>query len=631
MGRVRASFGFIVGALALGAGLALRGALTLGLPTLFEQAALHWAALALALAAVLSAWVARPPRDAILEWGLLPVAALVALAMPGLAVVDPERAQAYLPGGLEAAGGFALIVSALRFLRAQAERAVAPLRLGEKKKVRLIREGQKKRPEVPAASLVPGDRVELKAGGDVPADGRVVEGEGFVDEAVLLGPGLPTAKKAQDPVFAGTRSSAPELVVEVARPLDASLLAQRERAFAPVAAELARADRGAWIWAGALAVGALLAGAAPGVGAEAWPPWGELVTTWAALALAVVVAAPALAAARARLAAAALARRSGLILSRGRDLEALMRAQRWQVDPHLLAAPGKVEVVAYADTPADTLLAVADALLSETFGPEQGSVRGALAARKLERLAVAATKREEGLWRGTVNGRRWFLGFEAAVEAQAELTADMRSPLEFLRDQGHAVYLLGRDDGGILGALGVSVGAAADAAKLAQVLGATLVPGLPDSTRGAVAKAAGLTSDGPPLGRWDATLLTQHAELPSSGARIRVLEPTLALELPAQASARALRSGLPALAEALPALPRLRREALRRAAVVALLPPVAAAGLAWLGWLGPGLGALLGLASVLWAGRAYGPVVGDKAGPAGEEPEEEEETDAASP
>ncbi|MCB9645319.1 MAG: hypothetical protein H6730_01775 [Deltaproteobacteria bacterium] len=605
MGRARASFGFIIGGLALASGLALRGALTLKLPTLFEQAALHWAALALALAAVLSAWLARPSRDALLEWGLLPVAALLALAMPGLAVVDPTRAQAYLPGGLEAAGGFALIVSALRFFRAQAERAVAPLRLGEKRKTRLIREGQKKRPEVPGAALEAGDLMELKAGAEVLADGEVVEGSGFVDEAALLGPGLPTAKKPGDPVFAGSISSAPELVVKVARPLARSLLAQREGAFQPVVAELGAADRGAWIWGGLLIALALLAAATPFVGREVAPAWGDILATWAGVALAVVAAAPALAAGRAKLAAAAEARRGGLMLSRAKDLEDLMRARRWQIDPHLLAAPGKVEVVVYGDTPADTLLAVADALLSESFGPEQTSLREALKAKNLERLAVAATRKDDALWRGTVNGRRWYLGFEAAVEAQAELTADMKSPLEFLRDQGHTVYLLGRDDGGVLGALGISVGAEPEAVKAAKALSATLMPGLPDGTRQAVAKAAGVTCDGPPLGRHDATLLTPHAELPSSGARIRVVEPALDLDLPARSAPRVLRPGLPRLAERLPRLPELRQEALRRTWVVALLPPVLTAGLAWLNVLGPGLGALVGLGAVLFAGRAY--------------------------
>lgn len=58
--------------------------------------------------------------------------------------------------------------------------------------------------EVPLSDLRRGDLVRLKPGGRVAVDGEVVEGETYIDEAMLTGEPLPVAKRAGDPVSAGT-------------------------------------------------------------------------------------------------------------------------------------------------------------------------------------------------------------------------------------------------------------------------------------------------------------------------------------------------------------------------------------------------------------------------------------------
>lgn len=604
MGRARASFGFLIGAFTLLAGVLFRVSGLFGLTLPLGESVLPWAVLALSVCAVLSAWLARPEHDTWLEWGLLPLAGL---AGPGLCVLGLLQLGVMvdvLPASLEASGGFALIVSALRFRRAQARREVRGVNLGEKRKVRLIRDGAKKRPEVPVASLVQGDLLEIKPGADIPVDGVIMQGSGFVDESALMGPILPVAKQPNDPVFAGTQSSIPELVVRTQRPVADSLLGQREARFAEVSEALARADRWAKLWAGLTLALIMLVSATPLLGEEV-PSVAGLVSVWSGVVLALVMSAPALTASRARLTAAAWARAHGVILSRAKDLEALMRVRRWQVDPLLLAAPGPVEVAAFADTPKDTLLSVADALLSETYGPEQISVRAQVKAKKLELLQPAAVKKDAGVYRGTVNGRRWYLGSVGALEKQVTLGVDMQGPLQFLRDQGHQVLLIGRDEEDVLGAVGISVGAVPEAAVAAKALGATVMPGLPDGIRQAVAAASEITCDGPPLGSHDASLLTRHAELPSSGARVRVLEATADTVLPTQAAPRVWTAALPKVGPALVRLPDLRRESRRRVALVLVLPLLVVTPLAWLSWLGPGLGAIIGLSVVVMAGRPY--------------------------
>lgn len=58
--------------------------------------------------------------------------------------------------------------------------------------------------EVPVARLQPGDRVRVRPGQAVPADGRVVAGQAEVDESMLTGEPMPVPKGSGDPLVAGT-------------------------------------------------------------------------------------------------------------------------------------------------------------------------------------------------------------------------------------------------------------------------------------------------------------------------------------------------------------------------------------------------------------------------------------------
>ncbi len=57
---------------------------------------------------------------------------------------------------------------------------------------------------VPVSQLLAGDRVVIRAGDAIPADGVVVKGESSVDEALLTGEATPQGKSTGDPVAAGS-------------------------------------------------------------------------------------------------------------------------------------------------------------------------------------------------------------------------------------------------------------------------------------------------------------------------------------------------------------------------------------------------------------------------------------------
>ena len=110
---------------------------------------------------------------------------------------------------------------------------------------------------IPAAALRPGDRVRVRPGEVMPADGTIRSGHSAFDESLLTGESNPVARAAGDPVLAGSVNGAGVVEVEVACAGDETVLggvlrraeqAARER---PAIAELA--DRAAaWFIGGVL-------------------------------------------------------------------------------------------------------------------------------------------------------------------------------------------------------------------------------------------------------------------------------------------------------------------------------------------------------------------------------------------
>ncbi len=80
--------------------------------------------------------------------------------------------------------------------------------------------------DVPVTQLKAGDVVLVKPGEKIPADGVVVEGESYVNEAMLTGESKPVRKKAGDEVIGGAIVGEGSLKVEVRRTGEETYLAQ---------------------------------------------------------------------------------------------------------------------------------------------------------------------------------------------------------------------------------------------------------------------------------------------------------------------------------------------------------------------------------------------------------------------
>jgi Cd2+/Zn2+-exporting ATPase len=96
---------------------------------------------------------------------------------------------------------------------------------------------------VPIDSLEVGDVVIVRPGELLPADGRVIEGRGTIDESSLTGESMPVAKEKGAEVFAGTLNQSGGLEVVVARKSEDSTLAKMVKLVAEAQAEKSNTQR----------------------------------------------------------------------------------------------------------------------------------------------------------------------------------------------------------------------------------------------------------------------------------------------------------------------------------------------------------------------------------------------------
>lgn len=217
---------------AVGAGLLLLVALAIrriGGPAAVVDGLLVAATVVAGLPLARAAWGALRTAHTVDMNGLMTVAAVGALAIG-------ERAEAAVATFLFALGE---ALEAYTAERARgAVRALMDLRPATA--VRLTEDGEER---VPVEALVVGDRILVRPGERVPADGRVLEGRSAVDQATITGEAMPVDKGPGDALFAGTINGAGALVVEVTRPAQDSALARIIRLVEEAQAQRAPSQR----------------------------------------------------------------------------------------------------------------------------------------------------------------------------------------------------------------------------------------------------------------------------------------------------------------------------------------------------------------------------------------------------
>ncbi|WP_346839214.1 heavy metal translocating P-type ATPase [Microbulbifer sp. SAOS-129_SWC] len=262
---------------------------------------------------------------------------------------------------------------------------------------------------IPVAALAAGDRILLRAGDVVAADGEVEEGDSGVDESLLSGESAPQPKSPGSRVFAGSVNRDSALVVRVTAAGRATRLSAIEqlveRAQLEKPRQVALADRLAGYFVGAVLLAA----------AGAFAVWWQIDSErafWVALSVLVVTCPCALSLATpAALAAASLRlQQMGLLVAGGQLLETLPRLTRAVFDKTgtlTLGEPRVQQVLPLRHGwDATRVLAVAAALESRSNHPLARAFAGERGQCRAENLRTITGRGVEG----EVDGHGYRLG-----------------------------------------------------------------------------------------------------------------------------------------------------------------------------------------------------------------------------
>jgi len=273
---------------------------------------------------------------------------------------------------------------------------------------------------VAVAELRPGDRVRVRPGESIPADGLVLEGHSSVDESLLTGESVPRGRGPGDAVIGGAVNVESPLLVRVEKVGEETVLSSILRLLDRAQAEKPRigqlADRAAqWFIFGLLVVSALVA-----IGWWLYEPSRAFWITVSVLAVtcpcALGLATPAaLTAATGRLT------RLGLLVTRGHALETLAHATHVVFDKTGTLTDGQLSlerVILLGATSEDQALAWAAALERTSEHP----VARAILARAGKGAAADEVSAVPGQgMEGGVDGRRFRIGvadFAMALSGQ---------------------------------------------------------------------------------------------------------------------------------------------------------------------------------------------------------------------
>jgi Cu2+-exporting ATPase len=175
---------------------------------------------------------------------------------------------------------------------------------------------------VPAFDLVPGDRILVRPGGPVPADGVVLEGESGVNASMLTGESMPENKGPGDEVSAGTVNTESPLVIRVEKVGQDTMVSSIVRLIDRAQSQKPRVAEVADRFARKFVVGLLVVTA---LVTAAWLVIDPSRAFWIAVAILAITCPCSLSLATPAAIAVSVGRmtRAGLLVTRGRALEAL--------------------------------------------------------------------------------------------------------------------------------------------------------------------------------------------------------------------------------------------------------------------------------------------------------------------
>ncbi len=264
---------------------------------------------------------------------------------------------------------------------------------------------------VTVGELQPGDRVRVKPGESIPADGVIIEGQSSINESLLTGESLPLAKTVNEAVIGGTVNIESPLLIRVSKVGEDTVLASIQRLLdraqveKPVIAKTA--DRVAAWFVAALLLFASLVGLW-------WYQHQPEQAFWVVLSLLVVTCpcALSLATPAAMTAATGSLTRLGVLTTRGHALETLARVSHMIFDKTGTLTQGRLALEAthvLQDMPEQTCLNLAAALETGSEHPvakvfvQQAGEHNPFVANSITAIPGQGVS-------GMIDGQRYYLG-----------------------------------------------------------------------------------------------------------------------------------------------------------------------------------------------------------------------------
>jgi len=294
---------------------------------------------------------------------------------------------------------------------------------------------------VPVVDIQPGDRLLVKPGESIPADGHVETGRSSVSEAIITGESRPVAKDAGAGLIGGSINVESPLRMIVDRVGTDTVLAEiirlLEQAQSARPALTRLADRVASWFVGAVIIAAVAVGLY-------W--WQQAPDAWLPIVISVLVVtcpcALSLAMPTAINAATGALMANGLLTVNGRALEKLARSTHVVFDKTGTLTSGQPAVIAvhrHSGLGERDLLAIAAALEGPSEHPVGRAIRAAAGGQGAVTVSGLINTPGAGL-SGRINGTPWFIGTPDFINQHC---AEAASPLLLAApDEQHCTRVL---------------------------------------------------------------------------------------------------------------------------------------------------------------------------------------------
>jgi Cu+-exporting ATPase len=316
--------------------------------------------------------------------------------------------------------------------------------------------------DVPLASVRPGDRLRVRPGEKVPVDGVVLEGSGHVDESMVTGEPLPTAKAPGDRLIGATINGTGSLVLRAERVGADTLLArivamvaEAQRSRAPIQ-KLADVVAG-WFVPAVVLVAVVTFVVWALVGPD--PRMAHALLNGVAVLIIACPCALGLATPMSIMVATGRGAGMGVLFKNAEAIEVLRSVDTLVVDKTGTLTEGRprlMGVVAREDGGEETLLRLAAGVERGSEHPLAAAIVQGAEERDVAAVPVAAFESHTGQGvRGLVEGRDVLLGNASLMEALGVDATPLLAHAEELRADGQTVMFVAVD-GRVAGLLGVA-------------------------------------------------------------------------------------------------------------------------------------------------------------------------------